>query len=107
MSEVDPAVAASATAPPTEPHSALEDIVTSVLTPGYVGQTVWRILTGAIVLFCVITVIHAYNDPSTFNLLSLLILIPAVGLLFSFRWFVLTPSLRAAISIAKISKTLF
>jgi hypothetical protein len=87
MSEVDPATAATDIAPPQEPQGALEDIVTSIVTPGYVGSTVWKMLTGAITMFCVITIVVAYNDPSTFNLLSLLILVPAVGLLFSFRWF--------------------
>eukprot|EP01122_Echinamoeba_exundans_P011593 TRINITY_DN4664_c0_g1_i1.p1 TRINITY_DN4664_c0_g1~~TRINITY_DN4664_c0_g1_i1.p1 ORF type:complete len:129 (+),score=32.06 TRINITY_DN4664_c0_g1_i1:28-414(+) len=87
MAEVDASTAATHDAPPQEPQGAIEDIVTSIVTPGYVGGTVWKMLTGAIALFCLITIVVAYNDPSSFNLYSLLILIPAVGLLFAFRWF--------------------
>lgn len=77
---------ATTEAPVPQPQGVIEDIVTSILTPGYVGNSVWNIMVGTVALFSIVIIVHAYNDPTQFNLLSLLILIPAIGLLFSFKW---------------------
>jgi hypothetical protein len=73
----------------------MEDLVVSIMSPGYIGRTAWQVVNVSLALFCLLIGYRAWSNPSTFNMISLFVLIPAGGLIVSVNWYV--DSLQSAV----------
>ena len=75
--------------PPNGPEqpSFFDDLATSMLTPGYIGHYTLKIVTYSIIAYSLVVIYRAIADPVFLNLISLISLIPALGLIITLRWY--------------------
>lgn len=87
--------------PDSKPTGFFDDLVHSILNPGYVGSASLLIINVALILVAVFIAVRILSDPRGLgdieNSIHLFALIPCVGLLFSINWYAyMVASIKAA-----------